>query len=273
MTKINASLAIIIGAIALFAAVYMVGACVSTEAPYSLNVVGLKIDAREIEVICASDTCVYDGNYLVLKSRHNDKVAVVIYKGASPATVTIRLPYKTEGDSASEKIIPGEINPAEYDWKASVKAELDFFLKIGALSSGDSEIWAISMLADAGKNIEYCQNGWRQYEANCHCVEATGEIICTNGCSSLAFAPVLPKQVLSEPAKPTETPRPSPSQSLTPAPSEPPTQELPSPEPLMDADLNQKVDEAAPNNLAEAIVLGIILAGGVGLYFIKKRKK
>ena len=176
--------------------VNIVIACSTIDWRFTLNIGNLNVNADKLEKLCTEESCTISEDFITIKSHYNEKVAVIIGKTTSILGfkgITIRLPYEL-----NEKGVPviSEIDPETYNWKESVKKDLDFLKTTGVLEIEDSEIEKISELATNGKNILYCKNEWKLLGPNCKCNE-NGEELCAKCSGASAFDTFLPQKLLT----------------------------------------------------------------------------
>ncbi|MBU5678564.1 MAG: hypothetical protein QXJ96_02425 [Candidatus Aenigmatarchaeota archaeon] len=153
--------------IIIFLTEFLAFACEPMDARFSLVIGDLNIDFERLQSICTASTCKYFGKDIILKSDCDDRVAIIISAGEDfiKNRIIIKLPYKIEED----RIIEGEINPEDFDWKGCVKKELENLRNAEIISISEREIEIISSLAEAHKNILLCNNSWESLNANCNC--------------------------------------------------------------------------------------------------------
>ena len=143
--------------------------CVPSDWEYNLNIGSLDIDIDEAINGCQPETCIISENFIAVRSHYNEKSLLIIWKTPSifdRPGISIRLPYQADADGVP---IASEINPKEYNLKASARIDLLFLKDLRVLKNTSEEISIISDLANSGKNVLDCKNEWRAYEASAGC--------------------------------------------------------------------------------------------------------
>lgn len=171
-------------------------ACLMIDWRLTLNIGDLNVNIDKLEEICTPRTCTASEDFITIRSHYDERVAVIIGKTSSILGfkgITIRLPYDSD-----ERGIPvvSEIDPGKYNWKKSVKTDLNFLKETGVLKMEGSEIEKILDLATDGKNILYCKDNWRVLDSNCKCDEK-GEELCVRCTGAPALKTFLPQKLLT----------------------------------------------------------------------------
>ena len=140
--------------------------CYTPDSKFKLKIYNLSIDFDKLIKICTKDKCTITSEYISTRSSYDERVALIFWL---EGTVEITTPFYKD-DSGEVK--PIEINPDTYNWKDSVKKDLEILKDVGIIRQftlTNMEIERISNIAKNGKNIYYCNGWWRSFEANCRC--------------------------------------------------------------------------------------------------------
>jgi len=140
--------------------------CFTPDSNFKLKIYNLSIDFDRLIKICTKDTCKITSEYISTKSTYDEQVALIFWLDG---TLEVIIPFYQD---ETGELKPIEINPENYNWKDSVKKDLETLRDIDVIRKftiTNMEIDRISNIAKNGKNIYYCDNWWKAFEANCRC--------------------------------------------------------------------------------------------------------
>jgi hypothetical protein len=140
--------------------------CYTPDSNFKLKIYNLSIDFDRLIKICTRDTCKITSEYISTKSTYDERVGLIFWLDG---TLEIITPFYQD---ESGELKPIEIDPETYNWKESVKKDLETLIDMDIIKKftiTNIEIDRISSIAKNGKNIYYCNNWWKAFETNCRC--------------------------------------------------------------------------------------------------------
>ncbi|OGJ18228.1 hypothetical protein A3K73_00315 [Candidatus Pacearchaeota archaeon RBG_13_36_9] len=210
----NIALSLLVGTFLLFSFINLVSALYYTpSSEFGMTLYDFQINPNltisQMVKLCIQESCIIDGKEyynpagfiseriktITIQSHYDKRVALIFEYHArfvsgveenSYLTMTISLPYDFDEEMDCEfmegvgyincQARTTTISPTEYDWKTSIKSDLEHLKELKVIAISDEEIDSISSLSSASKSIQKLNGNWVQVGITCVAINITEEM-------------------------------------------------------------------------------------------------